>query len=114
MRAAMAAAELDEANLQGLFHELTFIMTDALDHAGRLAMAINQSQTETRFASHAAAKALFALAALLRIQAHNPRNTASGRDALGRTAHSNLSLYLRHRNSTFLCSLAFLSSFLLY
>ena len=44
----MASAELDEASLQGLFHELTFIMTDALDPAGRLAMAIDQSQTETR------------------------------------------------------------------
>ena len=41
-----------------------------------------------------------------------PRNIASGRDALGHTEHTNLSLDLRHRNSTFLCSLAFFSSFL--
>ena len=41
-----------------------------------------------------------------------PRNIASGRDALDRTEHTNLSLCLRHRNSEFLCSLAFFSSFL--
>ena len=40
-----------------------------------------------------------------------PRNIASGRDALDHTEHTNLSLDLRHRNSTFLCSLAFFSSF---
>jgi hypothetical protein len=53
MRAALAPAELDDADLLGLFHELTFIITDALDPAGRLAMAIDKSQTETCLAPHA-------------------------------------------------------------
>ena len=46
MRAALATAELDDADLRQLYEELTSIKTDALDPAGRLAMAITQSQTE--------------------------------------------------------------------
>ena len=62
MRAALATAELDDADLRQLYEELTSIKTAALDPAGKLAMAITRSQTETRLASHAAVKALFALA----------------------------------------------------
>ena len=62
MRAALATAELDDADLRQIYEELTSIKTTALDPAGKLAMAITRSQTETRLASHAAVKALFALA----------------------------------------------------
>jgi hypothetical protein len=62
MRAALATAELDDADLRQIYDELKSIKTDALDPAGKLAMAITRSQTETRLASHAAVKALFALA----------------------------------------------------
>ena len=43
MRAALATAELDDADLRELFHELTFIKTDVLDPSGRLAMSNLQS-----------------------------------------------------------------------
>ena len=46
MRYALTTAELDEADQQGLLHELSIIIADALDPAGWLAMAITQSQTE--------------------------------------------------------------------
>ena len=62
MRAALATAELDDADLRQIYEELKSIKTTALDPAGKLAMAITRSQTETRLASHAAVKALFALA----------------------------------------------------
>ena len=58
------------------------------------------------------ADSLISLAAAVAASLSPPRNQASGRDALGHTEHTNLSLDLRHRNSTFLCSLAFFSSFL--
>ena len=47
MRAALATAELDDADLRQIYDELKSIKTDALDPAGRLAMAITRSQTET-------------------------------------------------------------------
>ena len=62
MRAALATAELDDADLRQIYEELKSIKTTALDPAGKLAMAITRSQIETRLASHAAVKALFALA----------------------------------------------------
>ena len=46
MRYALTTAELDEADQQGLLHELSIIIADALDPAGWLAMAITQSQTK--------------------------------------------------------------------
>ena len=62
MRAALATAELDDADLRQIYNELESIKNTALEPAGKLAMAITRSQTETRLASHAAVKALFALA----------------------------------------------------
>ena len=51
MRAALATAELDDADLRQIYEELKSIKTTALDPAGKLAMAITRSQTETRLAS---------------------------------------------------------------
>ena len=63
MRAALATAELDDADLRQIYEELTSIKTTALDPAGKLAMAITRSQTETRLASHAAGALRCALGA---------------------------------------------------
>jgi hypothetical protein len=73
MRAALATAELDDADLRQIYDELKSIKTDALDPAGRLAMAITRSQTETsmRYAlATAEDEASAHLSASQRISAH--------------------------------------------